>query len=835
MRRPANVLLLSLLLLLLFAPTAFATYPSLSAPAPVERTGAHDVAVIVAVEDYIFLPDVRGAITNGNDWESFFQRSLGVQTVHFLSNSQATKEGMERFARMAAESAHPEGTLWFVFIGHGAPGLGGEDGLLIGVDTQQDTDSMIARGLPQQYLLDILHEGRQAQTVLVVDACFSGRDSSGEALVEAMPVVPMGHSPSLQASTLVFSAAQATEFAGPLPGADRPAFSYLLLGALRGWAADGSEIRAGDALGFTQRALRGLPGRFQQTPSLAGSQDLVLVRGAREADPGIAEMMRRSGRGTTQTISTVATSEGCDTGMIRTADTRDNCCWHGQVWSNNQSQCIGIPTECPVGLVPDAVQQACVAPACSSGQVRAEGGTACCWPGQAWSQLRQECVGVPTSCPSSYEVYQETCLPSRMVSSGVSGSVSEGTVRGDRYQSFTLAPGFLPDPAVGNGLSGGSVDARQLGSTAHGPCVGHIASSADHHVTLQASFRYLHFRAYSDTDTSLVIRGPGGQLYCNDDAVGLDPVIEGAFPAGDYEVFVGRVGANAGEYRLEITEIGTASSTPGSTPLVSNFEDARLAPGFLPDPHELSGYSGGANNARNLGTTSHGPCRGDIATNPDHLLIVERPFEYLRIRGYSQGDTSLVIRGPNGSLLCNDDAVGLDPQIEGPFPAGTYQIYVGAVGDAASYRLEISEFADSSARAQPQPSRLVSNFDDARIAPGFLPDPHVLTGAAGGNNDARPLGNTRHGACVGHIANNPDHLVELTGSFNYLRFRVFSDEDTTLVIQGPDGQLYCNDDSVGLDPQIEDSFPAGTYQVWIGTYSSGAYPDYRLELSEFRP
>ncbi len=678
------------LLTLFIALPAAAHYPSLTAPVDVEATSSGDVAVIVAVENYVFLPDVRGAVTNANDWENFFQRSLGVDEIHFLSDAQATRESMIRFAEMAAESAGSDGTVWFVFIGHGAPAAGGDDGLLIGVDTQQDTDSMAARGLPQEELLEILHRGKQAQTVLIVDACFSGRDTSGEALVEAMPVVPVDLTPAVPASTLVFSAAQATEFAGPLPGADRPAFSYLLLGALRGWAAHDDKVRAGDALSFTQRALRGLPGRFQQTPSLMGAADLVLVRGSGERDPGIADLMRRSGR------ASASPAPSCEPGMVRNADTQQNCCWEGQVWSRNQSRCIGIPTSCPSGLIPDAADQACNPPTCATGQVRAEGGTACCWPGQAWSQVRGACVGVPTSCPAGFEVHEETCLSSRTiaaagVSSAPASTTTTAVITGDRYQSFQLAPGFLPDPAVGHGLSGGSVDASQYGHTSHGPCVGRIDTTADHHITLQASFQYLHFRVFSDEDTSLVIRGPRGEYYCNDDAVGLDPIVEGPFHAGNYELFVGSVGSTAGEYRLEITEIGTASQSAAA--LSSNFEDLSLRPGFLPDPQTLSGVSGGPHDASALGTTPFGPCAGTIATHPDHLLTVEEPFEYLRIRGFSDGDTSLVIRGPDGQVYCNDDAVGLDPQIEGSFAAGVYQIFVGAYGgEAAAYTLDFSEY-----------------------------------------------------------------------------------------------------------------------------------------------
>lgn len=51
-----------------------------------------------------------------------------------------------------------------------------------------------------------------------------------------------------------------------------------------------------------------------------------------------------------------------------------------------------------------------------------------------------------------------------------------------------------------------------------------------------------------------------------------------------------------------------------------------------------------------------------------------------------------------------------------------------------------------------------------------------------------------------------------------------------MVIEGPQG-TWCNNDFEGLNPGIKDAFPAGTYQVFIGTYS----PDmaqYTLRVTE---
>lgn len=52
---------------------------------------------------------------------------------------------MRQSAHEKAAEVEPGGTLWFVFVGHGAPSKDAKDGVLIGVDAQQRADSLYAR------------------------------------------------------------------------------------------------------------------------------------------------------------------------------------------------------------------------------------------------------------------------------------------------------------------------------------------------------------------------------------------------------------------------------------------------------------------------------------------------------------------------------------------------------------------------------------------------------------------------------------------------------------------------------------------------------------------
>lgn len=129
----------------------------------------------------------------------------------------------------------------------------------------------------------------------------------------------------------------------------------------------------------------------------------------------------------------------------------------------------------------------------------------------------------------------------------------------------------------------------------------------------------------------------------------------------------------------------------------------------------------------------------------------------------------------------------------------------------ASAVLALSGLAATTGSAQDASARATSGSVSASA--GFTPDPISVRITSGGNIDASRLG----GACTGMIARAPDYeFTYAAGSFP-LSFLVASSGDTTLVINGPDGRWYCDDDSSGLDPIVSFSSPrSGTYDIWVG-------------------
>jgi hypothetical protein len=120
------------------------------------------------------------------------------------------------------------------------------------------------------------------------------------------------------------------------------------------------------------------------------------------------------------------------------------------------------------------------------------------------------------------------------------------------FGQVTLNAGFTPDPYAVNLVAGGDLDAASLGSN----CAGGIASSPDFRLTYRAGDLPLALYALSGTDTTLVVNGPDGQYYCDDDGRGdSDPLIVFRRPqAGVYDIWVGVYGGGTAAATLYITE-----------------------------------------------------------------------------------------------------------------------------------------------------------------------------------------------------------------------------------------------------------------------------------------
>ncbi len=145
-------------------------------------------------------------------------------------------------------------------------------------------------------------------------------------------------------------------------------------------------------------------------------------------------------------------------------------------------------------------------------------------------------------------------------------------------------------------------------------------------------------------------------------------------------------------------------------------------------------------------------------------------------------------------------------------------------------------FAASATNAKADVPQTPPIFGDVTIGPKFSPDPFIVRGMSGGSvpgNEVAGRTETATGPCTGFVDPTPDHTLELTSKFDYLKLQVESPEDTTMIVKGPGG-TWCNDDFDGKNPGMVGEWLPGTYQIWVGSYTQGNYLPYTLQITEVK-
>ena len=271
------------------------------------------------------------------------------------------------------------------------------------------------------------------------------------------------------------------------------------------------------------------------------------------------------------------------------------------------------------------------------------------------------------------------------------------------FGSVRLNAGFLPDPHVRNLTAGGAIRAADAVSSS---CRGYIANAPDYSVYYTAGSAPLFLSVDSDRDTTLVVNGPDGRWYCDDDGGDepLNPLLSWSNPqSGRYDIWVGTYSSGSGapatlyvseigEFTRETAYSGGVSSAAGvdiSAPAIyGNFS---LNGGFLPDPWQRNLTAGGTIRAANAVSST---CRGYITNAPSFQMSYNGSGPlYIYTEGST--DTTLVVNGPDGRWHCNDDEIGTDAGLAfHSGVSGVYDIYVGTYGSSrANTTLRVSEIS----------------------------------------------------------------------------------------------------------------------------------------------
>ncbi len=400
----------------------------------------------------------------------------------------------------------------------------------------------------------------------------------------------------------------------------------------------------------------------------------------------------------------------------------------------------------------------------------------------------------------------------------------------------------------------------------NGQCTGHISQKPDLVLNLQSSDslrKKLTIRAFSETDTFLLVQNYDGNFTCDDDSAGRrNPSLDVSSAAKTHKP---TVKIWVGTFARYSASRATNPSPPTALWAQSELE-TRPVPDYVPPFYtNRDAYNG----RKTL--TDRGPdqfslrfqaggkrpvyfekdkCQGFITEKADLEIELDsklRDPKDAKLLAYSAVDTILVIRDPEGWWYCNDNSGGYkNPALNLDFDRGAHRggIYKVWVGPRSG-----SEAKDKYGWEQPWVSIWAQNAETGRPPP-YSPDPHrdaetkVASAQAPIPNDkvnlfeAGPidtrdivvdLAMTLPGlGCHGHTTIHPNGLLNWANTFGTGRLNFYNHGlqiDTVLLVYSRGRIWRCDDDgSEGWNDLVV--IPKGTrgqHRIWAGTFARQHY------------
>lgn len=275
------------------------------------------------------------------------------------------------------------------------------------------------------------------------------------------------------------------------------------------------------------------------------------------------------------------------------------------------------------------------------------------------------------------------------------------------FITIDLEAGYPLDPLVVSLNGGGNIPASVYGDL----CSGFIAENPTVTLNWAGETDFVEAFFYSDHDPVLVVETPTGDYLCNDDAndLLLDPVLQLDNPEqGRYNIWVGSYAPN--QLLPGLLVLTTRPEVNIGTFSLNNLINREPIPEDLVEVHEVStgklvtatttlaadtivDWSSEEELTHTLAVSGTVPafdistpemmCNGFIHTLPDFVFNLNESPDHLRIFFEGDGDATLMVQDPAGSVFCNDDHLtgeNLNPVVDIPEPApGQYYVFVGRV------------------------------------------------------------------------------------------------------------------------------------------------------------
>ena len=193
---------------------------------------SNSFVVIIANENYQLVDPVPYALNDGNIFQKYCNKTLGIPTknIRYVQNATLNQIKAQINWLQNVTRAYSNANIIFYYAGHGIPDESSRTSYLLPID---GTGTDVTTG----YKLDNLYESLGAipakSVTVFMDACFSGSKREKGMLASARGVALVAKSGVPTGNMIVFSAAQGDETAYPNHKEKHGMFTYFLLKKLQ--------------------------------------------------------------------------------------------------------------------------------------------------------------------------------------------------------------------------------------------------------------------------------------------------------------------------------------------------------------------------------------------------------------------------------------------------------------------------------------------------------------------------------------------------------------------------------------------------------------------------
>ena len=190
-------------------------------------------AVIIANETYQNVSEVPFALNDGEVFNQYCQKTLGIPQKHIKLVKNATLNNIKHeinWLSNVIRAYEGDAKVIFYYAGHGIPDEGNRTSYLLPVDGNGND---VTTGYKLDDLYKKLGELSSESITVLLDACFSGAKRDGGMLASARGIAIKAKSGQPVGNMVVMSASQGDETAYPYKEKQHGMFTYFLLKKLQ--------------------------------------------------------------------------------------------------------------------------------------------------------------------------------------------------------------------------------------------------------------------------------------------------------------------------------------------------------------------------------------------------------------------------------------------------------------------------------------------------------------------------------------------------------------------------------------------------------------------------